>query len=105
MTATEGSVDETLITISRQISDWINTWPEQMRPEYKPLVFAPGTLVEHIMLPGVTLEIVEGPKELYDGRMQYRVKLPNGDVVPVLAKNLMIYEGAAENATKQVNIA
>lgn len=87
---THNGADEerVLVKIAAEINSWVESWPEHLRPSYKPPIYAPGTLVEHISLSGHVLEIVDGPVEIFSGKMQYRVKIPCGDIVPVLGSNL-----------------
>lgn len=44
--------------------------------------------VEHKDLPGVLLKVVSGPRITPTGNIQYLVATPDGQVVPVLKKNL-----------------
>lgn len=102
--ATENRIGETLVTINRQIKDWIESLPESIRPGYQPPVFAPGTLVEHIKLPGVVLVIVDGPKdsEVHVDQKLYKVEVSSGEVVSVLSKNLLFLEKTDETKEKTV---
>lgn len=47
----------------------------------------PGVIVEHKDLPAVSLVIVSGPERGLTGEI-YKVRKPDGRVVPVLRKNL-----------------
>ncbi len=49
-----------------------------------------GNIVEHRDLPGVALVIVSGPVKTATGNEQYTVQIPDGQVVPVLRKNLIL---------------
>lgn len=54
-----------------------------------PTPLAPGVIVEHKSLPGVSLVVVSGPEQGISGE-RYTVKKPDGEVVRVLKKNLII---------------
>jgi hypothetical protein len=93
-----------LVGIEGKINECILSWPEHLRPGYKPPMLAPGTLVEHVRLPDTVLEVVDGPKDsaVYAGMSFYSVKLPNGEVTTALGRNLRRpYEEEKEQCQKQ----
>ncbi|HBC94344.1 MAG TPA: hypothetical protein DCZ10_15955 [Pelotomaculum sp.] len=55
-------------------------WPPDLRP---------GDVIEHRDLPGKSLVVESGPEEGLSGE-RYRVKMPDGKVVPVLKRNLIV---------------
>jgi hypothetical protein len=67
--------------------------------KYPPRKLPKGTVVEHRNLPGVPLVIESGPAD-GDWGEKYRVKMPDGKVVPVLKRNLILQGGCIDEATK-----
>ena len=57
--------------------------------KYQPRKLPKGTVVEHRLLRGTPLVIESGPEEGCWGE-RYRVKMPDGKVVPVLKRNLIL---------------
>lgn len=57
--------------------------------KYPPGKLPKGAIVEHRDLPGVPLTIEEGPEQGISGEV-YKVRKPDGRVVKVLRKNLIL---------------
>jgi hypothetical protein len=57
--------------------------------KYPPGKLPKGLVVEHRNLPGVPLTVESGPEGGSWGE-KYRVKMPDGKIVPVLKKNLIL---------------